>query len=186
MRTLLAALACSTALLAANPAAAQPAAARPVAMLEFRDHAAPVPEGWEPQAPGSSFRVAQFRVPAAPGATAAEAVAFFFGQGQGGTPAANAARWASQFKRADGGPVEPITQALSVAGLAVTLVELQGSYARGIGGAAGVAAKPDQTLLAAVIETPHGNLTLQLHGDRATVEQHRAGFMALVRGFRQR
>jgi hypothetical protein len=82
--------------------------------------------------------------------------------------------------------VEPQTQALNVAGLAVTLVELQGSYARGIGAAADVAAKPDQTLLAAVIETPHGNLTLQLHGDRPTVEQHRAGFMALVRGLRQR
>ena len=111
MRTLLAALACSAALLAAHPVLAQPAAARPAAMLEFRDYAAPVPEDWEPQPPGSSFRVAQYRVPAAPGATAAEAVAFYFGQGQGGTPEANAARWASQFKGAEGAPVQPRTQA---------------------------------------------------------------------------
>jgi hypothetical protein len=45
------------------------------------------------------------------------------------------------------------------------------------------APKPDQTLLAAVIETPEGNVIVQLHGDRATVAAHRSGFEALVSGF---
>ena len=49
-----------------------------------------------------------------------------------------------------------------------------------------VAARPGQTLLAAVVESPRGNLIFQLHGDRATVESHRSGFVAMVKGLHPR
>ena len=111
-------------------------------------------------------------------------VVFYFGRGQGGSAAANAERWASQFTGADGKPVQPKIATLSVQGMAATVVELNGSYARGVGMGPIGAPKPDQTLLAAVIETPEGNVIIQLHGDRATVVQHRAGFEAMVKGFR--
>jgi len=136
--------------------------------------------------PASSFRAAQYRVPAAGGGGDGEAVVFYFGKGQGGPVAANIDRWVSQFLPVDGKPVQPKTESLTVQGMPVTVVELHGSYARGIGmGPVGVA-RPDQTMLAAVIETPDGNLTLQLHGDKATIDPQRAGFNAMVKGFSAR
>ena len=187
MRFLLAAGLCAANLILAAPAISQgTGGAAPAARFEFLDYTAPVPADWEPLPPTSRFRAAQFRVPAAPGAAPAEAIVYYFGKGQGGTAAANAARWASQFKSADGKAVEPKIETLAAGGMPATIVELSGSYARGIGMAQGVEATPGQTLLAAVIESPQGNVTIQLHGDQATVEQGRAGFMAMVRGFRGR
>lgn len=188
MRFLLAAGLCAAGLmLAAAPVLSQGAGgAAPAARLEVLDYTAPVPADWEPVPPMSRFRAAQFRVPGAPGAAPAEAIVYYFGKGQGGTAAANAARWASQFKSADGKAVEPKIETLAAGGMPATIVELSGSYARGIGTAQGVEATPGQTLMAAVIESPQGNLTIQLHGDQATVEQGRAGFMAMVRGFHGR
>lgn len=145
-----------------------------------------MPADWQALPVASSFRVAQYRAPAASGASDAEVVVFYFGPGQGGSVAANIARWASQFSAADGRPVEPRVQALQVDGLPATLVELNGSYARQIGMSAGAPSRPGQTLLAAVIETPHGNLTFQLHGDQATVAARRQGFERMVRGLARR
>lgn len=102
-----------------------------------------------------------------------------------GSVEANVDRWRSQFSRPDGQPVQPRVEPLRVNGLTATLVELQGSYARQVGMSSGVAGKPDQTLLAVVVETPHGNLTFQLHGDKATVAQQRQGFVDLVQGLRR-
>ena len=147
----------------------------------FKDYHAPVPPGWQALPPASSYRVAQYRVPAAAGAGDGEAVVYYFGQGQGGSVAANIARWTSQFSGADGQPVEPVVQALRAGSLAATLVELKGSYARQIGMSAGAVGQPGQTLLAAVVETPHGNLTFQLHGDQATVAAQREAFVAMLR-----
>jgi hypothetical protein len=151
-----------------------------VALLRY---SAPVPAHWQPQTPSSQFRLAQFRVPAAPGATDGEVVVFHFGTGQGGSAAANIARWRSQFTGADGLPVQPRVETLRVGGLPATLAELSGTYARAL---AGVPAAPrgGQTLLAAVVEAPEGNVIFQLHGDRATVETNRAAFLAMVTGWK--
>jgi hypothetical protein len=155
-------------------------AAERVALLRY---SAPVPAHWQPHPPSSQFRLAQFRVPAAPGATDGEVVVFHFGAGQGGSAAANIARWSSQFTGADGLPVQPRVETLRVGGLPATLAELNGTYARAL---AGVPAAPrgGQTLLAAVVEAPEGNVIFQLHGDRATVEANRAAFLAMVTGWK--
>ncbi len=144
---------------------------------------APVPSQWEAQAPASNFRLAQYRVPGTSGD--AESVVFYFGRGQGGSVAANIQRWSSQFSTTDGRSAEPKTQVIKVNGLPVTTVELNGTYARGVGTGPQGEARPNQTLLVAVIETADGNVTLQLHGPRATVAAHRKGFDAMVRGFRK-
>ena len=175
------ALAAALALAALAVAAQPPADASTLRVLKY---AAPVPPSWRAQPPTSRFRAAQYVVPAAPGATDAELVVFYFGRGQGGSPAANAERWASQFSRADGQPVRPGIETFTLRDLAVTVVELNGSYARGIGVGPIGQPRPGQTLLAAVIETPEGNVIVQLHGDHATVNEHRAAFVALLRGFR--
>jgi hypothetical protein len=146
-------------------------------------YSVPVPAQWQPQPPASNFRLAQFRVPAAPGASEGEVVVFHFGAGQGGSAAANIARWTSQFAGPGGQPVRPKTDTFKVGELPATLVELAGTYARGVGGTNG-APKPDQELVAAVVEAPEGNVIFQLHGDRATVEANRRAFVDMVRGWK--
>lgn len=151
--------------------------------VSFLRYSVPVAAHWQAQPPASNFRLAQFRVPAAPGASDGEVVVFHFGAGQGGSAAANIARWSSQFTGADGKPVSPKGEAFSVGALPATLVELSGSYARGVGGI-NSAPKPQQMLLAAVVEAPEGNVIFQLHGDRATVEANRRAFVEMVKGWK--
>ena len=173
-------------LVAAAPVHAQQSVPSPApGTFVFKDYRAPVPTSWQSQPPSSSMRVAQYRVPAAPGSSDGEAVVFYFGKGQGGTVEANIERWASQFSNPDGRPVNPRVQKVTANGLAVTIVELNGSYARGVGTGPQGEAKPNQTLLAAVVETPEGNVTIQLYGSKETVAAQRKGFDAMVRGFKK-
>ncbi|MBL0392777.1 hypothetical protein JJ685_16695 [Ramlibacter monticola] len=151
--------------------------------LPLLRYSVPVPAQWQAQQPASTFRLAQFRVPAAPGASDGEVVVFHFGSGQGGSADANIARWSSQFKGTDGAPVSPKRETFTVGGLPATLVELTGTYTRTLGAAAG-APKPGQTLLATVVEAPEGNVIFQLHGDRATVQANRRDFLEMVKGWR--
>lgn len=146
-------------------------------------YAAPIPNAWLAQPPSSRYRLAQYRVPGRGGD--AEVVVYYFGQAQGGSVAANIQRWSSQFTAADGRPVVPKTSVLKVADLAVTLVELNGSYARGVGTGPQGQARADQTLLVAIVPTAAGNITMQLHGPHATVAAHRRQFDAMVRGLRK-
>ena len=120
------------------------------------------------------MRLLQFTVPAADEAGAAELVVYYFGPGQGGSLEANVARWTSQFS-ADDGPVEPAITPLT-GKVPATLVELNGSYARGVGVGPVGDALPNRTLLAGVVETPRGNLYPQLYGSADVVAKHKAEF----------
>lgn len=163
--------------------AATAACTQPAQRIPLLRYSVPVPAQWQAQRPASSFRLAQFRVPAAAGAADAEVVVFHFGAGQGGSAAANIARWTSQVTGPDGRPASPKVETFQVGSVPVTLAELGGTYARALGGVPS-APRPDQTLLAAVVEAPEGNVIFQLHGDRPTVDAHRAAFLAMVRGWK--
>lgn len=179
-------LAAASLTVAALPAQAQISVVKRIpGHFVILDYAAPVPADWKVEQPASSYRAGQYRVPAAKGAADGEIVVFYFGKGKGGSVAANTERWVSQFTTADGKPVTPKIGTLSVAGMPVTTVELHGSYARGVGMGQQGSVKTAQSLLVAVIETPDGNVTFQLHGDRATVSHHRKAFEAMVRGFKK-
>lgn len=168
------------ALLAGSALSACAGAGERVPLLRY---SVPVPAQWQRQPPASSFRLAQFRVPAAPGASDGEVVVFHFGAGQGGSAAANIARWSSQFGGADGKAPSPKVESLQAGSLPATLAEFSGTYARGVGGMAG-APKAGQMLLAAIVEAPEGNVIFQLHGDRATVEANRRAFVEMVKGWK--
>ena len=155
-----------------------------VVSVHLLDLTAPVPATWVRQPPATSMRLLQFRVPGGAGSGDAEFVVFYFGVGQGGSVEANITRWQSQFTSPDGKPVQAVVQHLTVTGMPVTTVELSGTYARGVGMGPVGAPTPDQTLLVAIVETPRGNLTLQLHGTRATVESNQEAFWSLVRGIK--
>lgn len=154
------------------------AGGQPVTLLGMESS---VPEGWVAQDPSSGMRVAQFAVPGADG-EAGELIVYYFGPGQGGSLEANVERWASQFSSPDG-PVEPQITELDAA-FPTTLVELTGSYARGVGMGPAGDAQSDRTLLAAFVETPQGTLFPQLHGPADLVAAQRDGFVAFLEGIR--
>jgi hypothetical protein len=167
---------------AASPPAVNPPAHGGVVSFPLLDLTAPVPASWVSQPPASSMRLAQFRVPGAAGFGDPEFVVFYFGPGQGGSVDANITRWEPQFTAPDGKPVKAIVRHLTVSRMPVTTVELTGTYARGVGMGPAGAPTPDQTLLVAIVETPRGNLTLQLHGPHPTVTANREALWTLVQG----
>lgn len=164
-------------------APAAPGAA-PAAALAVQGYTSALPPAWTPTPPSSSMRFAQFAVPAAGKAEPGELAAFFFPTGQGGSQEANIERWASQFAGADGKPGTPTVTVAKSGNTQVTLVELKGSYARGVGMGPAGQAKPNQTLLVAMVETPAGRITLQLYGPNPTVAAQRNNFVRLATGFR--
>lgn len=150
--------------------------ATPVTLLDYE---ALVPPSFVARPSTSSVRLAEFSVPRTDG-TSAEAIVYYFGEGQGGSVEANVARWSSQFTAADGEPVSPRLGALDGTDFRTTIAEFEGTYARSIGAGNPTAALPDQGLVAAVVETPSGSLFLQLVGDRRAVAEARADFLELV------
>jgi hypothetical protein len=153
---------------------------QPVNLLDL---VSTVPDAWMPETPKSEMRRLQFAVPAQ-GGEGAEFVVFYFGPGQGGTLDANLERWQSQFKGPDGTPVEPVVSPIETGSMPAVLVELRGSYGRSVGMGQGDEVLDDRMLLAAIVETPQGNLYPQLHGPAALVSAHRDGFIAFLQGIR--
>jgi hypothetical protein len=143
-----------------------------------------VPGSWTPSQPSSPMRVAQFTVPPAAGAEAGELAAYFFPTGQGGSHQANIERWTSQFAGGDGKAVAAKVSTIKSGDMEVTLVELQGTYARGVGMGPTGEAKPDQILMVAMVETAVGRITLQLYGPSKTLSAQRDSFLKLATGFR--
>lgn len=147
---------------------------QPVSLLGYGTSA---PSEWEVRAPESSMRLTEFDI-----GGGAEVIVFYFGAGQGGSAAANIARWESQFTAPDGGPVEAEVSTLDGSTFPTTVAELEGRYARGVGMGRQGEPEDDQALVAAVVETAQGTLFPQLVGPRAAVEEERDAFLDFVRG----
>ena len=130
------------------------------------------PQGWQQGKPGSPMRVAEFTLPRAEGdAEDAQLVLYFFG-GQGGSVDANIQRWVAQMQQADGTPSSAVAkkQSRKVNGLAVTLVDVSGTYiAETAPGATERHNKPRFRLRAGVIETAQGPYFVKLIGPEKTV-----------------
>src|ERR1041384_4180592 len=70
-----------------------------------------VPPGWIEEERTSSMRIAQYRLPRAEGDTETRSVVlYYFGQGQGGSTAANIERWVGQMKQANGRPSKEVAK----------------------------------------------------------------------------
>lgn len=138
-----------------------------------------VPTGWKSTPTTSSMRAAQFVLPRAAGdAQDADLVVYYFG-GSGGTVAANIERWLGQMQQPDGKPSSSVAQRQkrSLNGLAVTLVDVSGTYvAEMTPGAADRHNSPNFRLRAAVVETPNGPYFLKLTGPAKTVAAHDKAF----------
>ena len=153
---------------------------QPVTLLEYE---ATVPPSLVARPATSSMRLAEWSVSRTDG-TSAEVIVYYFGEGQGGSADANIARWSSQFTGPDGGPVTPRVGTLDGTAFLTTIADYEGAYARSIGMGSPATAEPDQALFAAVVETPRGNLFLQLFGDRVAVDETREDFLEMVGSIR--
>jgi len=126
-------------------------------------------------------RLLEFTAPGRDATEPAEVTAFFFGTGQGGSRAANIARWEGQFRSAEGNAVSAdVEDTTTEGGLECTFVELEGQYSR-MGAPAPV---PDQRMLAAVVNAPSGNVFFRLVGPVATVEDHVEAFRKMILSLR--
>ena len=179
MPLILPALCAAATVLLASPAQAPlaahgeegPARAGEAAGIEWT-----VPAPWTKGA-GSSMRVATYQVPGASGAEAGECAVFYFGPGQGGGIDDNVQRWARQFKESP----TPRREARAVGGVALTLVDIEGTYLNPGGGMMqSRGEKSDYRLMGAIVEAPQGNVFFKLTGPRATVAGAKADFDGLV------
>lgn len=163
-----------------------PALAPATARTNFMGVEVSIPSNWGRVPPTSSMRLAQFQIPAPSASEAGEAVVFYFPPGRGGPKEENIARWTSQFSLPDGQPVKPQIKSQKIDGLDVTLVELNGNYARGVSmGQQEATVRPNQTLLAAIVMTQDGrNITFHLFGPKATVAGQRKAFDNMIKGLK--
>ena len=146
-----------------------------------------VPPGWVAQERTSSMRVAQYKLARAEGDTEdASVVLYYFGQGQGGSTAANVERWLSQVKQADGSAAkDPKQESFEIGnGLKVTTVDVSGTYvAETAPGSGTFHNKPAYRLRAAVVETPNGSYYVKLVGPENTVAQWNDSFLGYIKSF---
>ena len=145
------------------------------------------PDGWQKVATASSMRVAQYSLPRADGdAEDAELVLYYFGGG-GGSVDANIERWLGQMQQPDGRPSSAVAKkdARTVNGLAVTLLDLRGTYVAEMApGASERHNKPNFRLRAAVVDTPRGPYYIKLTGPQNTVAKWDQSFERFVGSLR--
>ena len=150
--------------------------------LKFR-----VPAGWVEEERTSSMRVAQYRLPKAEGDTEdASLVLYYFGQGQGGTTAANMERWVGQIKQADGSASKDKAkeESFEANGLKIATVDISGTYvAETAPGSGTLLNKPGYRLRAAVVETPKGSYYVKLVGPEKTVTHWNDSFTSYLKSF---
>ncbi len=136
-----------------------------------------VPEGWVSSEPSSSMRKAQFALPKhGDDAEDAALVVFYFGAGNAGSVEANLERWRGQMKGAQGN-----TKKASVNGMAVTTLDITGSYAAGVG----MQMQPgpevnNYHLIASIVESPVGAYYFKLTGPVQTIAHWQDSFERFV------
>jgi hypothetical protein len=145
------------------------------------------PDGWVAEKPSSTMRVAQYKLPRAPGDTEdAVLVIYYFGQEQGGSTQANIDRWIGQMQQPDGSSSKEKSKSetLTINGLKVTMVDVAGTYvAETAPGSGTFTNNPGYRLRAAVIETPKGSYFVKLIGSAKTIAQWEDAFAAYLKSF---
>ena len=141
------------------------------------------PKAWQPRAPSSSMRVAEFVIPRAAGdAEDAEAIIYFFG-GTGGSADANITRWIGQIQQPDGSAsaARATRETRTINGLKVTTIDVSGTYVAEVRpGASEHYNKPGFRLRAAVVETPRGPYFIKVTGPAKTIAAAEADYKALL------
>lgn len=135
-----------------------------------------VPAGWTAQPPASAMRLAQWSLPG----EGAEAGGSIYLASAGGDVTSNVTRWAKQMEKD-----EAAVSTLTVAGMAVTRVDVSGTFAgMAVPGAPPAARKENWRLLGAVFETGDTLLFVKATGPAATMAREEKAFDAFIASFK--
>ena len=169
-----------------------PAAGEPTAEGQMAHETADPGIAWDPPAGWTAagerpMRLATYEVPGAPGAGEASCAVYYFGPGQGGTPAANLERWTGEFENP--GKADPSVR--DVHGVRVSRIHVRGRYTShgsSMGGEAhgGEAPQADYALLGAIAEAPGGSVFFKLTGPAATVDHAARDFDRMLGSIRKK
>ncbi len=135
------------------------------------------PAAWKTVEAKGDVRKAQFEIPSAKGADAAECVFFHFGPGGAGGVQANVGRWLQQFAKEPA--VKHAQEQLVVNGVKLTFVLAEGTYLTGPPFGEKVP-KANSALLGGIIEAKDGSLYIRLTGPAATVRDANKDFRAML------
>lgn len=152
---------------AVDPNSAPPPVAAPETSLTWK-----VPARWQTVPNTSSMRIATYRIPRAAGDDADADVSV---TQAGGTVQANVDRWMGQFGPEAKGAAKQSTK--KIAGLDVTIVEVEGTYNGGMGGDK---AATKAALLGAIVATEGMPHFFKITGPAKTVLAARAELDALL------
>ncbi|MFH1279780.1 MAG: hypothetical protein ABIK65_15545 [Candidatus Eisenbacteria bacterium] len=143
------------------------------------------PESWIIEAPESSMRIAQYRLPSGrEGVEDGLVTVFHFGPGGGGGIDANIQRWANQFRQEDGS--DPMSKAVTArfdsGPLKISTIELSGRYTTSnMMGGGRTYDEPGWRLIGGILEGPGGPWFFKGVGPAEVVQAHRDGFVGLLR-----
>jgi hypothetical protein len=140
------------------------------------------PADWTAKPSTSSMRAAIFELPPKDGGTA-ELVVTYFGPSGAGSVQDNLDRWIDQFQQPDGKPSREVAtvERTKFGGQDAAFVAVTGRYAAmAMPGATPAADKPDQAMLAAIIQSPNGPYYFKLVGAKATVDANTAAFRKML------
>jgi hypothetical protein len=139
------------------------------------------PPSWTEKPSTSSMRAAEFQLPNV-GAAEAEVIVYYFGESGAGSVQANIDRWLSQFEQPDGKPSSDAAKVekAQLAGQEATLISVSGRYVAPAMPGGKPVDKPDQSLLAAIVNSPNGPYYFRLIGGQAAVASHAAPFREML------
>lgn len=106
-------------------------------------------------------------------------VIYYFGQGQGGGTQANIDRWLGQFE----GTPKSNTEEKEMGDRKVTFLTAEGTYMESMGGgpfSGDKKARPNYTMLAAILPSDRGDVFLKLTGPTDSVEAMKDDFAAFA------
>ena len=155
---------------------AQPASVIASSRIRIGELTATVDEGWIQEAPSSSMRLTQFRLPASErGIDDAELAVF---SSIGGSVQDNLSRWFDQFTQPDGSDSQEKArvQEFSVNEMSTTIADLTGTFTGGGMPMSQTVEKKDYRLLAAIVVGASDVYFFKLVGPEKTVERWATSF----------
>ncbi|MDB5352945.1 MAG: hypothetical protein JWN86_4192 [Planctomycetota bacterium] len=141
-----------------------------------------VPTTWKSSKPGSSMRLAQFKLDPVKGdEDPAELVLFKFAGG-GGSVKANLDRWQQQFQDKDGSPPKITTDTRKGKNTDVTFAETSGRYVAAVTpGSPQKFDKSDWRLLGAIVQTQDAGYFFKMVGPDKTMNAAKPAFEAMIK-----
>lgn len=173
---------------------ATPAVATKSETNEKRAHAGPISfeaqTGWERVEPNNLMRKAQYRLAKLEeDSEDGEIIAFYFGENQGGSSAANLDRWIGLVKQPDGTPSKDVadTKSWEQNGLKITRVDVTGNYVSDSMNRKGPVSydKKNFRMIAAIVETAKGSVFFKAVGPAKTMAKWAASVESMLKTVQQ-